>query len=226
MAGQALGLSLRVAAVTTVVLVVPGLALGWLLARKQFPGRSLLNAVVCVPLVVPPVATGYMLLLLLGRNGWLGRWLHRALGVEIAFTWCAAVLACAVVSLPLMVRSVRAAFESVDVRYEQASRTLRAGPWRTFAFVTLPLAWRGVLAGVILTFGRSLGEFGATITFAGNIPGRTRTLPVAAYTAMQQPGGQAAAMRLVGISIVLSVVVVLASEWLLNRQGGGKGVLP
>jgi molybdate transport system permease protein len=206
------------------MLVVPGLGLGWLLARRQFRGKALVSSLVHLPLVIPPVATGYLLLLLLGVNGPVGRWLHETFGLRLAFHWTGAAVASAVVALPLLVRSVRLAMSSVDVRLEAAARTLGSGRFYTFLTVTLPLAWPGLLAGCVLAFARSLGEFGATITFAGNLAGQTRTLPLAAYSHMQTPGGENATMQLVVISVVLSTVSVLAIEWLGERFGkAGKG---
>jgi len=214
-----LGLSLRVALCSAALTAVPGIALGWLLARKSFPAKELVDAAVHAPLVVPPVATGYLLLATLGRNGPLGKWLWESLGISVAFTWWAAVLASTVVALPLMVRSVRLAVQRVDPRLEEAATTLGAGPVRTWATVTLPLAMPGILAGLVLAFARSLGEFGATITFAGNLAGETRTLPLAVYDSMQIPGGEAQAMRLVGVSVLLSLGALLASELMSKRRG-------
>jgi molybdate transport system permease protein len=196
---------------------VPGVAVAWLLARREFRGKVLLDALVHLPLVLPPVVVGYLLLLALGRRGWLGRWLHDALGVDVAFTWKAAALAAAVMGFPLLVRSVRLAIELVDVRLEQAARTLGAGPLRLFWTVTLPLAYPGLVTGAVLAFARSLGEFGATITFAGNIEGVSRTLPVAIYTSMQTPGGDASALRLVLISLAVSLAALLCSELMARR---------
>ena len=213
----ALWLSLQVAAWCVVLLAVPGVAVGWLLARREFPGKALFDALVHLPLVLPPVVVGYLLLVTFGRRGWLGAWLHDVLGVEIAFTWMAAVLASAVVAFPLMVRAVRLSMELSDRGLEQTARTLGAGPWRTFATITLPLALPGILAGVTLAFARSLGEFGATITFAGNVAGQTQTLPLAVYTYTQSVGGDAPAIRLVIVSVVLSLIALVASETLARR---------
>lgn len=214
---SALLLSLKVAAWAVLILLLPGVGCAWLLARRRFPGRMALDVLVHLPLVLPPVVVGYLLLLLLGRRGAVGRWLHDALGLDIAFTWRAAALAAAVMGFPLLVRAVRLAFEQVDPRIEQAARTLGAGPWRLFMTVTLPLSLPGVLAGVVLAFARSLGEFGATITFAGNIEGLTRTLPVAIFTYTQVPGGEGPALRLMLISIALSVAALAGSELLSSR---------
>ena len=211
-----LWLSVQVAGASLLLLIVPGIALGWVLARCSFPGKTLLDVLVHLPLVLPPVVTGYLLLLLLGRRGALGAWLHD-LGIGIAFTWKGAVLAAAVMALPLLVRSVRLGLDLADRRLEAAARTLGATPWRVFLSVTLPLAAPAILAGLVLAFARSLGEFGATITLAGNIPGETNTLPVAIWSLTQTPDGDAPAMRLVIISLVLSLLALAGSEWLHRR---------
>ncbi len=214
----ALWLSLRVSIIGLALMLVPGVASGWLLARKSFFGKSAFDALVHLPLVMPPVVTGYLLLILLGRRGWIGRLLHDKIGLDIAFTWKAAMLAAAVMGFPLLVRSVRLAMELVDRKLEQAARTLGSSPWRVFLTITLPLAMPGVLAGAVLAFARSLGEFGATITFAGNIAGETRTLPVAIFTSMQQVGGGDAALRMVIVSIAMSLAALIASEALARRM--------
>jgi molybdate transport system permease protein len=214
---SALRLSVTVALWALIFSAIPGVFCGWLLARKQFWGKAMLDAVVHLPLVLPPVVTGYLLLLLLGRNGTLGAWLHDAFGLHIAFTRWAAALAAAVMGFPLMVRAVRLGVELVDRRLEQAARTLGASPWRVLLTVTLPLALPGILTGFVLAFARSLGEFGATITFAGNIAGETRTLPLALFTFTQIPGGEAPAVRLVVISVLLSLLALLFSEILARR---------
>lgn len=216
---SALLLSLRVSGCSVAIMLVPGVGCAWLLARKRFPGKVLVDALIHLPLVVPPVVVGYLLLLSLGRRGWIGRWLHDGLGVEVAFTPKAAAIAAAVMGFPLLVRAIRLAIELVDIRIEQAARTLGASPWRVFLTITLPLSLPGVVAGVMLAFARSLGEFGATITFAGNIEGVTRTLPLAVYTYTQVPGGDAPAMRLVLISIGLALAALVASELLARRIG-------
>ncbi len=198
-------------------MLVPGIAFAWLLARGRFRGKLLLDVVVHLPLVLPPVVVGYMLLVSFGRRGLIGRWLHDSLGLDVAFTWKAAALAAAVMGFPLLVRSTRLAMELVDVRLEQAARTLRAGPWRVFFTVTLPLSLPGLLTGVVLALARSLGEFGATITFAGNIEGVTRTLPVAIFTYTQVPGGDEPAARLIVISVALSVGALVISEIAARR---------
>ena len=212
-----LALSARVAAACALVLAIPGVAFGWLLARSQFRGKVLVDALLHAPLVVPPVVTGYLLLVVLGRRGLLGQWLFEHFGVTFAFTWKAAVVASAVMSLPLMVRAVRLSVELVDRRLEDAAHTLGAGPLRIFATITLPLALPGVLTGLILSFARSLGEFGATMIFAGNIAGETRTLPLAIYSCLQIPDGERAAARLVVISLVVALAALVVSEAVSRR---------
>lgn len=215
-------LSLRVATVCVAVTLVPGVTAGWLLARVRFPGKAIVDACLHLPLVLPPVVVGYILLLLLSPRGMVGGWLGNV-GVSVAFTWWAAVLASAVMGFPLLVRAVRLTIELVDVRLEQAARTLGASPWRVWWTVTLPLAMPGVLTGAVLAFARSLGEFGATVMFAGNIEGETRTLPLALYTYTQVPGGDGAAMRLAMLSILLAFAALLASEWLARRMRRAMG---
>ena len=210
-------LSLKVAAVAVVCSLPFGLLVAWILARRRFPGRTILDAVVHLPLILPPVVVGYLLLLLLGRNGVVGAWLYEVFGITIAFTWMGAAIASAVMGFPLMVRAMRLSLEGVDRGLESAARTLGAGPVRVFATVTLPLILPGVLSGTILAFARSLGEFGATIAFVSNIPGETRTLPLALFTAIQSAGGDAVAARLVVISVVLALVTLVASEVLARR---------
>jgi len=194
-----------------------GVAVALLLARGRFWGRSLLNAVVHLPLVMPPVVTGYLLLLLLGRRGPLGRLLADSFGIVVAFRWTGAALACAVMSFPLMVRSIRLSAEAVDRRLEAAAATLGASRFWVFATITLPLILPGILAGMILAFARALGEFGATITFVSNIPGETQTLPTLIYTLIQVPGGDLAAFRLTLVSIAISLAALFASEALIER---------
>ncbi len=214
---EALRLSLRVA-VWSVTLSLPlGLFTAWILARTRFPGHGLLNGVVHLPLVLPPVVVGYMLLVLLGRQGPLGRALFEWFGVTLPFTWHGAALAAGVMAFPLMVRAMRLSLEAVDRRLEAAARTLGAGPAAVFLTVTLPLMAPGILAGVILAFARALGEFGATITFAANIPGETRTLPLALYSMIQTPGGEGPAMRLAVISVLISLGALAVSEALARR---------
>ncbi len=213
---QAIVLSLKVACGVSVVSIVPAIGLGWLLARCEFRGKVLVESLVHAPLVIPPVVTGYLLLLALGRNGWLGRWLDQ-MGIRLVFTWEGAVLASGVVALPLAVRSVRQAIGMVDRKLEEAAYVLGYSPIRTFFAVTIPLAWPGVLGGILLAFSRSLGEFGATITFAGNVEGVTQTLPLAIYSSLQVPGGERQAFVLSACSLLLCVASLVASE-LLNRR--------
>lgn len=211
-------LSLRVSAVAIAAGLPVSFALAYLLARGRFPGKSLLDALVHLPLVLPPVVTGWLLLLLFGHNGPVGRWLMSWFGVSVMFRWTGAAIAAAVMALPLMVRAIRLSVEAVDRRLEGAARTLGAGAWRTFATVTLPLSSPGVLAATVLGFARSIGEFGATITFVSNIPGETRTLPIAIYSALQVPGADTVVVRLAVISVVLSFAALVASEWLARRS--------
>jgi molybdate transport system permease protein len=214
---EALALSLRVALWAVATGLPAALAVAWLLARREFPGKTLLNGIVHLPLVLPPVVVGYLLLLTFGREGPVGGWLDATLGVTIAFTWQGAALAAAVMAFPLMVRAIRLSLEAVDPRLESAARTLGAGRLEVFVTVTLPLTAPGLLAGAILGFARSLGEFGATITFVSNIPGETRTLPLALYSLVQQPGGETGALRIAVISVVLALVALAGSELLARR---------
>lgn len=218
---QALALSARVGLTATVVALPFGIALGWLLARRRFPGRALLETALALPLVLPPVVTGYFLLVVLGQNGPVGAWLARA-GVTVAFTWKAAAVASGVLGFPLLVRTIQVAMQAVDPGLESAARTLGAGPARVFLRITLPLAQHGILAGAVLAFARSVGEFGATVIFAGNIPGETRTLPLAIYTLLQTPGGEPAAARLGLLSAGLAAAALLAGEW-IRRRGSAEG---
>lgn len=192
-------------------------ALAWLLARGRFRGKVLLDALVHLPLVLPPVVTGWMLLLAFGSNGPAGRFLAQTLGLTFMFRWTGAALAAAIMALPLMVRAMRLSIEGVDRRLEGAARTLGAGRWHAFWTISLPLALPGVLAALVLGFARSIGEFGATITFVSNIPGETRTLPLAIYSALQVPGGEAMVTRLALLSVALSLGALLVSEWLVRR---------
>jgi len=214
---SALRLSLIVALWCSVVVALPGILFAWLLARKQFFGKSLLDILLHVPLVLPPVAVGYLLLLLLGTHGPIGAWLDRTWGIQIIFTWKAAVLASAVVAFPLMLRSARMSFELVDHRLEEAAQTLGASRLWTFLTLTLPLALPGIVAGMVLAFARSLGEFGATIILAGNILGETRTLPLALYSMLQRPEGEGGAIRLVVIAILVSYGALALSEVLARH---------
>lgn len=214
---DALALSLRVALWAMVCSLPIGIALAWVLSRLTFPGKSLLDALLHLPLVLPPVVIGYLLLIGFGRNGVFGRWLYDVFGITVAFTWKGAALASAVMAFPLLVRTVRLSLDAVDKKLELAARTLGAGPWRVFFSVTLPLSIPGVVAGMVLAFARSLGEFGATITFVSNIPGETQTLPLALYTMTQMPYGEAAAMRLCFISIGIALLALVAANWLEKR---------
>ena len=214
---EAIRLSLRVAFWSVACSLPLGLAVAWLLARRQFPGKTLVDGLVHLPLVVPPVVVGFILLVLFGRRGPIGGWLYDTFGVTVIFTWQGAALAAAVMAFPLMVRAMRLSLEAVDRRLEAAARTLGAGPWDAFATVTLPLMLPGVLTGAVLAFARSLGEFGATITFVANIPGETRTIPVAIYMLTQTPEGDAAAMRLCVIAVILALIALAGSELLARR---------
>jgi molybdate transport system permease protein len=210
-------LSLRVAIVATLVATPLAVAVAWLLARGEFWGKSLLDAAIHLPLVLPPVVTGYLLLLTFGRRGVVGAWLADHLGLVFAFRWTGAALACGIMSFPLLVRPIRLSIEAVDQRLEQAAATLGAAPWQVFLTVTFPLALSGVLAGMVLGFAKALGEFGATITFVSNIPGETQTIASAIYALIQTPDGDAAALRLVVISVVISMAALVASEWFSRR---------
>jgi molybdate transport system permease protein len=214
---EAFFLSLKVGLCCVLVSLPPGVLIGWLLARKQFRGKLLLDGLCHLPLVLPPVVTGYLLLILCGRRGLLGGFLEDTLGLTLAFNWKGAVLASAVVGFPLLLRAVRLAIDGVDPRLEQVARTLGAGQVRVFFTVTLRLAFPGVLVGALLSFARSLGEFGATITFAANIAGQTRTLPSAIFTYLNQPGGEEGAARLALVSVAIALAALVASEWLARR---------
>jgi molybdate transport system permease protein len=213
----AVELSLRISIVATAFALPFGIAIGWLLARKNFWGKALLDGVAHLPLVLPPVVTGYLLLISFGRRGPIGAFLYDHLGIVFSFRWTGAALACGIMGFPLMVRPIRLALEAIDRRLEDAAATLGANHALVFFTVTLPLALPGIIAGVLLCFARALGEFGATITFVSNIPGETQTISAAIYTLTQVPGGDAAAGRLVLIAIVLSFAALLASEWLARR---------
>lgn len=218
-------LSLLVGGMATLVALPVALVVAWVLARWRFPGKVLLDGLVHLPLVVPPVVTGWVLLLAFAPAGPIGGPLERWFGISVLFRWTGAVIAAAVMALPLMVRAMRLSIEAVDRRLEQAARTLGASRWRSYATVTLPLAAPGMLAGVVLGFARSLGEFGATITFVANVPGETQTLPLAIYAALQRPGGEAAVWQLAGVSVALSLAALLLSEMLARRAGRGVHVL-
>lgn len=214
----AIRLSLKVAAAAALCSLPPGIAVAWLLARRRFFGKALLDALVHLPLVLPPVVVGYLLLLALGRRGAIGAWLWEWFGFTFAFSWRGAALAAAVMAFPLMVRAIRLALEAVDTRLEQAARTLGAGRWRVFFTITLPLTLPGIIAGTVLAFARSLGEFGATITFVSNIPGETRTIPSAMFSLIETPGAESTAARLCAVAIALALLSLVASE-LLARWG-------
>ena len=211
------GFTLRVAALSTLLIAPLGIGVAWLLARYRWPGKSLVETVVTLPLVLPPVATGLLLLKLVGRRGPLGAFLDRA-GIDVVFTWRAVVLAMMAMSFPLLVRGCRVAFEEVNVRFEQVARTLGASDWRVFLTITVPLALRGIVGGLVLAFARAIGEFGATIVVAGNIPGRTTTLALAMYDDVQL-GHDAAAMRLLGVAAAIAFVALWTSEAVLRRRG-------
>lgn len=219
---QALGLSLRVAAVALIGLLPVSLALAWLLARVRFPGRWLVEAIVNLPLVLPPVVTGLVLLTVFGVRGPIGGWLRDVFGVTLAFHWTGAALAAAIMALPLVVRPLRLSLEGVDRNLEQAAASLGAPPLSVFLRITLPLAAPGIIAGLLLGFARAFGEFGATITFAGSIPGETQTVPVAIYAALQRADGEPAAIRLAVVSVAVSIVALLVSEWTNRRVVCGR----
>ncbi|SVD18725.1 uncharacterized protein METZ01_LOCUS371579 [marine metagenome] len=214
---NAIELSLRVAFWSVWFSLPFALFFAWWLARRDFLGKILVDGLIHLPLVLPPVVIGYVLLVMLGRKGFIGEWLYETLGVTVAFTWEGAAIASAVMGFPLMVRAIRLSIEHVDQGLETAARTLRAGPIRVFITITLPLISPGILTGIILGFARSLGEFGATITFVSNIPGETRTLPLALYTFAQVPGGDAMAMRLTVIAVILALISLFISEFLARR---------
>jgi molybdate transport system permease protein len=213
----AVALSLRIALVATAWALPFGIAIGWLLARGKFWGKTVLDGVVHLPLVLPPVVTGYLLLMWFGRKGPVGAFLYDHFGVVLAFRWTGAALASGVMGFPLLVRPIRLALEAIDRRLEDAAATLGANPALVFFTVTLPLALPGIVAGLLLCFARALGEFGATITFVSNIPGETQTISAAIYTFLQIPQGDAAAGRLVVVAIVLSLAALIAAEWLGRR---------
>ena len=219
----AVRLSLLVASVATVASLPFGLAIAWLLARKRFPGRSLLDAVVHLPLILPPVVTGYLLLLAFGKRGPAGVFLADTFGIVLSFRWTGAALACAVMGFPLLLRAIRLSLEAVDRGLEDAAGTLGASPPMVFATVTLPLILPGVIAGAVLAFAKAMGEFGATVTFVSSIPGETETISSAIYALTQVPGGDAAAIRLALVSIAISFAALLASDWLAWRAGRGIG---
>lgn len=220
---EIIGLSMKVALTATLFSLPPGIAIAYLLSRYSFPGKALLSGLTHLPLILPPVVTGYVLLMLFGRGGPLGKLLE-PMGIVFAFDWTGAALAAAVMGFPLLVRAVRLSFDMVDPRIEQAADTLGARPVVRFLTITLPLALPGVAAGAVLGFAKALGEFGATITFVASIPGETRTLPLAIYSLLQVPDGEAALLRLVLISVAVSIGALVLSEWgarsVARRVGG------
>ena len=212
-------LSLRIAIVATLAALPFGIALAWLLARKDFWGKTLLDGIIHLPLVLPPVVTGYLLLISFGRRGPIGAFLADQFGIVFSFRWTGAALACGIMGFPLLVRPIRLAMEAIDRRLEDAAATLGASRLAVFATITLPLALPGLIAGFVLCFAKALGEFGATITFVSNIPGETQTISAAIYTFTQVPGGDAASGRLVLVAIVISLAALVVSEWLARRAG-------
>lgn len=214
---EAIWLSLKIAGIAVTASLPIGILVAFFFARYDFYGKELLEGILHLPMVLPPVVTGYALLLLLGRNGPLGSWLYDVFGITLAFRWTGAAVAAAVMSFPLMVRSMRLSLEAIDRRLARAARTLGAGPVRVFLTITLPLSMPGIVAGAILAFGRSLGEFGATIAFVSNIPGETRTLSLAIFTYLQVPGGDAPALRLALLSVALSFLALVGSDVLSRR---------
>jgi molybdate transport system permease protein len=220
---QAVRLSVLVALTATLASLPFGIALGHLLARRSFPGKSVVETALSLPLVLPPVVTGYLLLVAFGQHGWIGRVFAGWFGIRVVFDWKGAALASAVMAFPLMVRAMRVAFAGVDERLEQAARTLGAGPVETFCRITLPLARRGVISGATLAFARSMGEFGATIMIAGNIPGQTQTIPLYIYTLMNAPGGMENSTSLVVVAILIAASALIVAEW-LDPTSGERGV--
>jgi molybdate transport system permease protein len=213
----AVALSLRIAVVSTIVALPFGVAIAYVLARKLFWGKMLVDAVVHLPLVLPPVVTGYLLLITFGRRAPVGSFLADAFGIVFSFRWTGAALACGIMAFPLMVRAIRLSIEAVDRKLEEAGMTLGANRFWAFATITLPLMLPGIIAGMMLAFARALGEFGATITFVSNIPGETQTISAAIYTVTQVPGGDAAALRLVVVAVIISLAALVASEWFARR---------
>ncbi|MEC4729036.1 molybdate ABC transporter permease subunit [Shewanella sp. D64] len=213
----ALLLSLKVSGVAVLFSLPAGIACAWVLARLHFPGKALLDSVIHLPLVLPPVVIGYLLLISMGRKGFLGERLYDWFGISFSFNWHGAALAAAIVSFPLMVRAIRQSFEHVDIRLEQAARTLGSSPLKVFLTITLPLTAPGIISGMVLAFARSLGEFGSTITFVSNIPGETRTIPLAMYSFIETPGAESQAGRLCIISIIIALVSLGISQWLTQK---------
>lgn len=215
---SAIYLSLKIASIAVLLALPLAIAVAWLLARKSFLGKNLLNGIVHLPLVLPPVVIGYLLLILMAKKGIVGHYLWEWFGISLSFSWRGAVLASMVMAFPLMVRSIRLAFENIDPKLEQAGRTLGASPLKVFITLTLPLSFSGIIAGAVLGFARSLGEFGATITFVSNIPNETQTIPAALYTFIETPDGEQAAARLCAIAILISLGALFCSEYLANKQ--------
>ncbi|WP_301098869.1 molybdate ABC transporter permease subunit [Otariodibacter sp.] len=214
----AIFLSLKIASVAVILALPFSIGIAWLLARKNFWGKNLLNGIIHLPLVLPPVVIGFLLLISMAKKGLIGQYLWDWFGISLSFSWKGAVLASIVMAFPLMVRSIRLAFEAIDPKLEQAARTLGANPVKVFFTLTLPLSFSGIIAGAVLGFARSLGEFGATITFVSNIPNETQTIPAALYTFIETPNGEMAAARLCLVAIAISLVALFASEWLAQRQ--------
>ena len=213
----ALLLSLKVSSAAVLMSLPLGILCAWILARCEFPGKSLFDSLIHMPLVLPPVVIGYLLLVAMGRQGFIGSWLYNWFGISFSFSWRGAALAAAIVSFPLLVRAIRLSLESVDVRLEQAARTLGSNRLRVFMTITLPLTLPGIISGMVLAFARSLGEFGATITFVSNIPEETRTIPLAMYAYIQTPGTEVEAARLCAIAIAIAVLSLMASQWLAKN---------
>lgn len=215
---NAIFLSLKVGGLAILIALPFAILVAWLLSRKEFFGKNLLNGIVHLPLVLPPVVIGYLLLISMAKRGVIGQYLWEWFGFSLSFSWKGGVLASMVMAFPLMVRSIRLALDAVDPKLEQAARTLGAGPLKTFFTLNLPLAFPGIVAGAVLGFARSLGEFGATITFVSNIPGQTQTIPSALFTFIETPDGQLAAARLCAVAVGISLVALFCSEWLAERQ--------
>ena len=213
----ALLLSLKVASVAVIASLPFGIFCAWVLARLESRGKSIVDSIIHLPLVLPPVVVGYLLLVSMGKKGLIGHYLYAWFGISFSFSWRGAALAAAVVSFPLMVRAIRQSIEAVDIRLEQAARTLGSGKWRVFFTITLPLMSPGIVSGMIIAFARSLGEFGSTITFVSNIPGQTQTIPLAMFSFIETPGAEYQAMRLCVISVVIALMSLMASQWLTKK---------
>lgn len=215
---NAIYLSLEIATIAILFALPVAILIAWILSRKQFWGKQLLNGIVHLPLVLPPVVIGYLLLIMMAKRGAIGQYLWEWFGFSFSFSWRGAVLASAVMAFPLMVRSIKQAFDAIDPKLEQAARTLGASPLKVFFTLNLPLSFSGIIAGAVLGFARSLGEFGATITFVSNIPNQTQTIPAALFTFIETPDGELAAARLCAVAIVISLIALSTSEWLAERQ--------